>query len=176
MRHRPGGGDPVPFGSRDVGGGVEADDRGHARELHPGVGSLGAAQGEVDHRTPVRRVQATGGFGREVGLERDLVQQEGLGELCLRQWRVDLEDRFRRADDRALRHGADPTGEPQTPQPAAEVCGHDAEARQTGDRLVVEVELLEPPQGVVETGSDEVATSRRKVPDEEAERGSSVGH
>ena len=106
VRHRARRGQAVAAGRLDVAGGGEAGDRRGAGHGQPGVDSLGAAEREVHQLRPARGQHAPGRLGRDAGLEGDVVQQYGLGQLRFGDRRGHLEQRL------GGEHGACPRAPP----------------------------------------------------------------
>jgi hypothetical protein len=101
----------------------------------------------------------------------DLVEQERLHQLGLRQRRGDLEQRLAREDDPPLGNGPDLATEAQAPQ-----WGHLLDRATQGGRerrhvFVIDVQPLQVAQCLLEAGSDEEPSIWRQLPGEQAERG-----
>jgi hypothetical protein len=132
VRHRPAGAYAVPVGAGDVAGAVESDHPADARELHRRVDPVAAAGREVDHGSSVGGVTAPGRLGGEHGLERDLVEEERLGQLCFGDRRVHFEDRLVGEHDRAFGDRPHRAGEAQRREPVEEVRPEDVEPVEGG--------------------------------------------
>ena len=138
MGHGAGGRNAVAAGGQDVAGRAKAGDVGGAGHLEAGLGSVGAAGGEIGDGPAPGGLNAAGGLGGQQRLVLDLVHDEGFGQLCGDDRARDFQDRLVGEEQAALGHGADSARETEVAQVFEEVRGEDTDAAQVIDAVGVE--------------------------------------
>ena len=130
-----------------------------ARSVDTGIRALRSAPAELHHAVALRRAHNAGCLGCNETLVVDDVQKRSLNELCLHNRRDDLDERFARENDRALRNRIDIAGEAEVPQVVEEGGLKDAEALQIGDIRLRKVQVLYIVDELVESRADCIAVA-----------------
>jgi hypothetical protein len=133
-----------------------------------------APRPEVDHGTPIRRVDHARRLGGQDGRQVHLVHDEGLDHLRLGNRSLDLKDRLVGEDRRALRHGEDIAFEAKIGQSLKKVRRELLDAPEIGEVIRRKSQLFQIVQNRRQATGEKVIAGRRQAPDEEAEDGKPV--
>jgi hypothetical protein len=135
------------------------------------VDPVRSAKGEVHEVLVPRGDPAPGGLGGDRGLERDLVQEEGLDELGNGDGGRDLEERLVGEDDPALRHRPHFAAETKRPEPLDGLLVVAGFGREGPKVVLLETEALEERKAWLEPCGNQEPSARGEAPHEQAEGG-----
>src|SRR5437773_523360 len=115
VRHRARDRDSVEGSRENVGRGGYASNEKRTRRLQASVGAVRPTQAEIDDGSAAGRRDDAYGLRGEHRLQMNLIRQERLDELRLRQWCDHLEDGLAGEQHRSFRNGKDVSGEAEVP-------------------------------------------------------------
>ena len=152
----------------------EAGDVRGTRGQRTRLGTVRAAQAEVDQPVALRGEHRARRLGGDYGLEVGEVQDPRLEPLCLRDRSDHAQDRLVAEEHRALGHRPHLALEAQLAQPVGETCREQAAARHPLELLVGEARLLDEVEHLLQPGRDEERALGGQLAHEEFEGGDAV--
>lgn len=167
MSHGSAHGDPVELTGQHIGCRRSSCDERRARRLESRVRAVISSQRIVDELTVAACDGHSRGLRRDHRLEGDAVHEEALDDLS-------LDDRCRHSDEGLgcedglpLGHSPYLSGEAETPEERQELVGEEPERAEIGERVVLEPEVLEVPEGLLEPTHHQEVALLGKLTDEE---------
>ena len=136
-----------------------AADHGCTGTVDTGIRSLGTAQAELHDAVSAGGLYDTGCLGRDQTLVVYDVQKCSLNKLRLHDRCDDLNERFVREYDGALRDRPDITLKMEAPQVLQERCMEDAEAVQIRDVFIGKMQIFNIINDLIQPGCDRVAVA-----------------